>query len=80
MEGGGILVTIGVRCKELLSLTQQEEEESRFPVLKIWDLARDDRKLKRPVLMRSLKIQHGQRPHPVSLCDDGPDPRSQAWP
>lgn len=85
MEGGGILVTIGVGWLGGLNRTNivQEEEESRFPVLKIWDLAREDRKLKRPVLMRSLKIQHGQRPHPVrasSLRTQADARRCRAWP
>jgi hypothetical protein len=56
-EAGGILVAIG------------EEEGSRWPVLKIWDLTREDKKKGGgggPVLMRNVKIQHGQRPHPVS--------------
>lgn len=54
-EAGGILVGIG------------EEEGSRWPVLKIWDLTREERKRTgAPVLMRNVRIQHGQRPHPVS--------------
>lgn len=54
-EAGGILVAIG------------EEEGSRWPVLKIWDLTRDEKKRSgAPVLMRNVRIQHGQRPHPVS--------------
>jgi len=54
-EAGGILVAIG------------EEEGSRWPVLKVWDLTRDDKKKGGgPVLMRNVRIQHGQRPHPVS--------------
>ncbi|OCF75394.1 vacuolar membrane protein [Kwoniella mangroviensis CBS 8886] len=71
LEAGGLLVGIG------------EEEGSRWPVLKIWDLTRDekrktaqkdngnggssDRERERgPVLVRNTRIQHGQRPHPVS--------------
>lgn len=47
-----------------------EEEGSRFPVLKVWDLTKDEKKRAGggPVLMRNVRIQHGQRPHPV-----GPD-------
>ncbi|WVQ96313.1 hypothetical protein IAU59_003417 [Kwoniella sp. CBS 9459] len=56
LEAGGLLVGIG------------EEEGSRWPVLKIWDLTREERRKKErgPVLVRNVRIQHGQRPHPVS--------------
>jgi len=56
LEAGGLLVGIG------------EEEGSRYPVLKIWDLTRDENKKAGggPVLMRNARIQHGQRPHPVT--------------
>ena len=56
LEAGGLLVGIG------------EEEGSRYPVLKIWDLSREEKKKAGggPVLMRNVRIQHGQRPHPVS--------------
>ncbi|KAK8858833.1 hypothetical protein IAR55_003063 [Kwoniella newhampshirensis] len=61
LEAGGLLVGIG------------EEEGSRWPVLKVWDLTREDRKKEKesqgqrgPVVMRNVRIQHGQRPHPVS--------------
>jgi len=55
LEAGGLLVGVG------------EEEGSRYPVLKIWDLTRDERKKAGggPVLVRNVRIQHGQRPHPV---------------
>jgi hypothetical protein len=50
-----------------------EEEGSRWPVLKIWDLTREDKKRVGggPVLMRNVRIQHGQRPHPVSRLAAG---------
>jgi hypothetical protein len=73
-EAGGILVAIG------------EEEGSRWPVLKIWDLTREDKKkggVGGPVLMRNVKIQHGQRPHPVSSMGDETviaDDRYHVWP
>ncbi|WVF68790.1 hypothetical protein IAT40_003562 [Kwoniella sp. CBS 6097] len=75
LEAGGLLVGIG------------EEEGSRWPVLKIWDLTREEKRRKvndtgsgangssstekagkerGPVLVRNVRIQHGQRPHPVS--------------
>lgn len=70
LEAGGVLVAIG------------EEEGSRFPVLKIWDLTREEKRKKSdvpgagaaagapagggPVLVRNVRIQNGQRPHPVS--------------
>lgn len=58
LEAGGMLVAIG------------EDEGSRYPVLKIWDLTRDEKKRAGggPVLMRNVKIQHGQRPHPVRIA------------
>ena len=56
-EAGGLLVGIG------------EDEGSGYPVLKIWDLTRDERKKAGggPVLMRNVRIQYGQRPHPVRI-------------
>lgn len=35
----------------------------------MWDLTKEDKKSseRRPVLLRSVRIQHGQRPHPVRL-------------
>jgi hypothetical protein len=58
LEAGGLLVGI------------EEEEGSRYPLLKVWDLTRDEKKKGgvpgQPVLLRSVRIQHGQRPHPVS--------------
>jgi hypothetical protein len=49
-----------------------EEEGSRYPVLKIWDLTREEKKRKGggPVLLRNTKIQNGQRPSLVSYCLD----------
>ena len=63
-EAGGMIVGIG------------EEEGSRWPVLKIWDLTREDKKRVGggPVLMRNVRIQHGQRPHPVSCTIGHLDP------
>ncbi|WVN86410.1 uncharacterized protein L203_101574 [Cryptococcus depauperatus CBS 7841] len=56
LEAGGLLVGIG------------EEGGSLWPVLKVWDLAKEDIKNqdRQPVLLRNVRIQHGQRPHPVS--------------
>ncbi|WWC62862.1 uncharacterized protein I303_105460 [Kwoniella dejecticola CBS 10117] len=71
LEAGGLLLAIG------------EEEGSRWPVLKIWDLTREEKRKippkdsnnptgrerereRGPVLVRNTRIQHGQRPHPVS--------------
>ncbi|WVQ73487.1 hypothetical protein IAR50_003059 [Cryptococcus sp. DSM 104548] len=56
LEAGGLLVGIG------------EEDGSLWPVLKVWDLTKEDKKHpeRRPVLLRNVRIQHGQRPHPVS--------------
>lgn len=48
-------------------ITLGEEDASRFPVLRVWDL----RKLQggaywSPRLLSEVKVQHGSRPHPVS--------------
>lgn len=50
MEAGGLLVGVG-------------DDEKGFPVLKIWDLTRDEKKIKggAPVLLRNVRIQHGSR-------------------
>ncbi|OBZ69121.1 Vacuolar protein sorting-associated protein 11 [Grifola frondosa] len=53
-EGKGILVTLG------------EEDSARHPLLKVWDLEHPDKKTGAPMLMRSTKVQSGNRPHPVS--------------
>nr|XP_019013036.1 vacuolar membrane protein [Kwoniella pini CBS 10737]OCF51817.1 vacuolar membrane protein [Kwoniella pini CBS 10737] len=67
LEAGGLLLAIG------------EEEGIRWPVLKIWDLTREEKRKitskdsngiseieRGPVLVRNTRIQHVQRPHPVS--------------
>ncbi|KLO14890.1 hypothetical protein SCHPADRAFT_927552 [Schizopora paradoxa] len=54
VDGKGTLITIG------------EEESTNLPVLKVWDLTKSDKRLSAPLLLRSVKIQHGTRPHPVS--------------
>ncbi|TDL21592.1 hypothetical protein BD410DRAFT_789710 [Rickenella mellea] len=53
VDRDGILVTVG------------EEESTPQPLLKIWDL-RKLNKTSTPKLLRSIKLQHGNRPHPVS--------------
>ncbi|WVQ84353.1 hypothetical protein IAT38_006505 [Cryptococcus sp. DSM 104549] len=65
LEAGGILVAVA------------EDVNSRHPMLKIWDLTKDEKrkdketdvKEKVPVLLRNARIQktqHDQRPHPVT--------------
>lgn len=55
VEAGGLLLAVG------------EDEGSRQPVLKIWDLSKDDKKKGGPLLMRNVRIQPPSgRPHPVS--------------
>lgn len=61
VEAGGLLLAVG------------EEEGSRQPALKVWDLTRDEKKKAGgsgawvPILVRNAKIQHASgRPHPVS--------------
>ncbi|KAI0934915.1 hypothetical protein AcV5_006605 [Taiwanofungus camphoratus] len=53
-ERRGILITLG------------EEDSARHPFLKVWDLESSDKKTGAPVLLRSTKVQSGNRPHPVS--------------
>ncbi|KAF9262183.1 hypothetical protein L218DRAFT_980660 [Marasmius fiardii PR-910] len=54
VERKGILVTLG------------EEDAVRSPLLKIWDLNQKDKRTTAPTLLRSTKIQLGNRPHPVT--------------
>lgn len=57
VEAGGLLLAVG------------EDESTRQPVLKVWDLTREAKKTSGggPVLMRNVRIQHASgRPHPVS--------------
>lgn len=57
VEAGGLLLAVG------------EDEGSRQPVLKVWDLTREAKKAAGggPVLMRNVRIQQSSgRPHPVS--------------
>jgi vacuolar protein sorting-associated protein 11 len=54
VERRGVLVTLG------------DEDGVRSPLLKIWDLEKMDKKLGIPLLMRSVKVSAGNRPHPVS--------------
>ncbi|KAL7410424.1 hypothetical protein BDY24DRAFT_436415 [Mrakia frigida] len=56
MEARGIAVTLG------------EETSTPYPILKIWDLLHLDKKTKTPILLRSIKVQHGGRPHPITTC------------
>ncbi|KAI0672642.1 hypothetical protein C8Q78DRAFT_1137233 [Trametes maxima] len=53
-ERKGILITLG------------EEDTARHPFLKVWDLHSFDKKSGAPLLLRSAKVQSGNRPHPVS--------------
>ncbi|KIM72184.1 hypothetical protein PILCRDRAFT_16379 [Piloderma croceum F 1598] len=56
VERKGVLVILG------------EEDRVRSPLLKTWDLEKVDRKLSMgtPVLLRSVKVQTGNLPHPVT--------------
>ncbi|KAJ3524875.1 hypothetical protein NM688_g8487 [Phlebia brevispora] len=44
----------------------QEESSVHQPLLKVWDLQASEKKSGAPVLLRSVKVQSGTRPHPVS--------------
>ncbi|KAK7036583.1 Vacuolar protein sorting-associated protein 11 [Paramarasmius palmivorus] len=54
VERKGILVTLG------------EEDAVRSPLLKIWDLNQMDKRTTAPLLLRSVKVQLSNRPHPVT--------------
>jgi vacuolar protein sorting-associated protein 11 len=54
IERKGVLVTLG------------EEDNVRSPLLKIWELEKIDKKTNSPNLLRSVKTQQSNRPHPVS--------------
>ncbi|KXN91462.1 hypothetical protein AN958_00724, partial [Leucoagaricus sp. SymC.cos] len=58
-------VTHMVERKDVL-VTLGEEDTVRSPLLKIWDMQNFDKKTGAPVLLRSTKIQLGNRPHPVT--------------
>lgn len=45
----------------------KEEDAVRHPFLKVWDLGNADAKTGGPILLRSAKVQSGNRPHPVRL-------------
>ncbi|KAG8863727.1 hypothetical protein FRB96_007564 [Tulasnella sp. 330] len=53
-EERGILISVG------------EEDAIKLPLLKIWDLEHFDKRTGSPLLLRSIKIQAGSKPHPVS--------------
>ncbi|KAH7908522.1 hypothetical protein BJ138DRAFT_1128397 [Hygrophoropsis aurantiaca] len=54
VERQGILVTIG------------EEHSVRGSMLRIWELGKADKKTGAPNLLRSIKVQPSNKPHPVS--------------
>lgn len=70
VEQKGILVTLGVSAPAATPVVAesaiQEEDAVRHPLLKIWDLQHTDKHTGYPVLLRSVKVQYDNRPHPVS--------------
>ncbi|KAG7448346.1 uncharacterized protein BT62DRAFT_947390 [Guyanagaster necrorhizus] len=58
-------VTHMVERKRIL-VTLGEEDAIRSPILKIWDLENTDKRSGSPLLLRSVKVQLSNRPHPVS--------------
>ncbi|KAK0463502.1 uncharacterized protein EV420DRAFT_1518537 [Desarmillaria tabescens] len=58
-------VTHMVERKRIL-ITLGEEDAVRSPILKIWDLENTDKRSGSPLLLRSVKVQLSNRPHPVS--------------
>ncbi|KAL1745090.1 hypothetical protein HDZ31DRAFT_37166 [Schizophyllum fasciatum] len=53
-ERKGVLVTFG------------EEDSVRAPLLKVWDLQNKDKRTGAPILLRSTKVNVGNRMHPIS--------------
>lgn len=51
----------------ITEFTLQEEAAVHHPFLKVWDLQNTEKKTGAPVLLRSVKVQSGNRPHPVSI-------------
>ncbi|GBE90218.1 hypothetical protein SCP_1900670 [Sparassis crispa] len=51
--------------RKSILITLGEEDSARHPFLKVWDLENAD-KTGAPTLLRSTKVQSGNRPHPVS--------------
>src|SRR5260221_4581961 len=43
----------------------RSEEESRVPLLKVWDIAHKDKKTGNPSLLRSARVPLGSKPFPV---------------
>ena len=72
VEKQNVLITVGVCGRLVCQFTQvstgcfQDEEGSTLPILKIFHLNQMDPKSNSPMLIRSIKIQHGNRPYPVS--------------
>ncbi|TCD67894.1 hypothetical protein EIP91_011828 [Steccherinum ochraceum] len=64
-------VTHMVEHKKIL-ITLGEEDTVRHPLLKIWDLGNPDKRTGTPLLMRSVKVQSGNRSHPVSTIAVSP--------
>lgn len=44
----------------------QEEDASNAPIIKIWDLNHPDKRTGAPLLLRSTKLQIGNRTHPIT--------------
>ncbi|KAH8094673.1 hypothetical protein BXZ70DRAFT_947050 [Cristinia sonorae] len=58
-------VTHMVEQKKIL-ITLGEEDSVKHPLLKVWDLGNFDKRTGTPILLRSVKVQSGNRPHPVT--------------
>ncbi|KDQ33122.1 hypothetical protein PLEOSDRAFT_1099105 [Pleurotus ostreatus PC15] len=61
---GGRVTHMSERKGVLISMG--EEDSVKSPLLKIWDLGSNDKKTGAPLLLRSVKIQPSNRPHPVT--------------
>ncbi|RIA82013.1 hypothetical protein C1645_881286 [Glomus cerebriforme] len=61
-EGGRVTHMKQIKQKNIL-LTVGEED---FPIIKIWDLDKQDKSKGIPTCLRTIKVNHGGKPFPVS--------------
>ncbi|KAF9028559.1 hypothetical protein BDZ89DRAFT_1101711 [Hymenopellis radicata] len=61
---GGRVTHMAERRRVLVTLGEEDAVSS--PLLKIWDLESSDKRTGAPRLLRSAKVQLGNRPHPIS--------------
>ncbi|PKY50426.1 hypothetical protein RhiirA4_530320, partial [Rhizophagus irregularis] len=64
-EGGRVTHMKQIKQKNIL-LTVGEEDFPIFPIIKIWDLDKQDKSKGIPICLRTIKVNHGGKPFPVS--------------